>query len=501
MPTLNRRSSARTPAKHFLAGLCILALIGLVPALPALAPPVRAATDTVILDSRQTAEVAFGQTIVFTLETPWEKPPPAQVTLLFGLPHGASRSLVHVRSNLARKLLTAEHIWEIGDSLVPGADLEFHWRIKVADGSSYSTRPSIVVYEDSSLPWSRIGDGRVEIVWHEGGEAFGNKALAAAQAALGRLKESFGAELERSTRIVLYADVARMRRALGGGTSPWVAAQAIAPFNVVVLYAPPDSSELEVLIAHELTHIVVEQVTRNPFSGPPAWIHEGLATYIESTGAPRFDYDGILKEAIENDSLISLRGLTATFPAKGSGAILAYAESNSLMRFVIDRYGSDAVRRLLETYRQGVTDDEAVRLALGLGLSELESSWLEHIGATAPLKSGSATSAPALPGAAEIPTAAAPSASAPDDQPEVTPAGTVQAPSTGAAEVPAQADETVAGAAPVNPTAPAAPQPQVASQIAPPTDAIRNVAVGTVIVIALLLAFVFLQFRRARSRK
>ena len=115
------------------------------------------------------------------------------------------------------------------------------------------------------------------------------------------------------------------------------------------------------LIAHELAHVVIGQITENPFSSPPAWIHEGIATYIESAGDPRFDYDGIVERAVRNGSLISLRGLTSTFPASNTRAILAYAESNSLIRFVIDKYGKESVRRLLDAYREGVTDDEAVQ--------------------------------------------------------------------------------------------------------------------------------------------
>ena len=320
-------------------------------------------------DSIQTAEVEFGNTINFKLETAWDGSEPARVTILFGLPDAPSRIFENVEPQGGGGKLTASHLWDIDGALVPGAEIEYHWRITAGDGSIFTTQPSRLLYQDPSLPWKLAGQGVVEIMWYEGDDEFGQAALRAATGALARIRDNFEVELRRTTRIVLYADIDLMRSALGGGTSPWAAGQAMSPFNAIVLHAPVTSRELDVLIAHELTHIVIEQITQNPFSRPPAWIHEGLATYIESAGDSRFDYDGIVDRAVREGNMISLRGLTSTFPAANARAILAYAESNSLMRFVIDEYGKDSVRRLLDSYRDGVTDDEAVQRTFNISLS------------------------------------------------------------------------------------------------------------------------------------
>ena len=330
-------------------------------------------------DSIQTAEVEFGNTINFKLETAWDGSEPARVTILFGLPDAPSRIFENVEPQGGGGKLTASHLWDIDGALVPGAEIEYHWRITAGDGSIFTTQPSRLLYQDPSLPWKLAGQGVVEIMWYEGDDEFGQAALRAATGALARIRDNFEVELRRTTRIVLYADIDLMRSALGGGTSPWAAGQAMSPFNAIVLHAPVTSRELDVLIAHELTHIVIEQITQNPFSRPPAWIHEGLATYIESAGDSRFDYDGIVDRAVREGNMISLRGLTSTFPAANARAILAYAESNSLMRFVIDEYGKDSVRRLLDSYRDGVTDDEAVQRTFNISLSELEELWLDHV--------------------------------------------------------------------------------------------------------------------------
>ena len=462
-------------------------------------------------DAVQTAQVEFGETINFKLETAWDRSEPARVTILFGLPDAPSRIFENVEPEVGGGKLTAGHLWDIGGALVPGAEIEYYWRITAGDGSIFATQPSRILYQDLSLPWKRAGEGVVEIMWYEGDDEFGQTALRAATGALARIRDNFEVELRRPTRIVLYADIDLMRSALGGGTSPWVAGQALMPFNTIVLHAPVSTPELDVLIAHELTHIVVDQMTENPFNSPPAWIHEGLATYIESAGDPRFDYDATVEQAVRDGSLISLRGLTSTFPASNARAILAYAESNSLMRFVIDKYGKDAVRRLLDSYRDGVTDDEAVRRTFNISLSELEALWLDHIDPsrrpavnpepTTPQPGKKTSTATPTPQPAQTATAAALAVS-PTPAAESrtsTPASQAAAPtptSTSESSTPAPTLEQAA----VTPTIPGPAIVSTDSQIPPPTSVVRNVAIGTVVVIIVLIGFVVHQVISSRSR-
>jgi hypothetical protein len=359
-----------------------------------LAPPAALAESHELTGANQSARIDFGEEILFLLEAPWSGPAPSSVTVFYGLPDGALRTFAYADDFTAGPTLSASYSWDIRDILVPGAEIEYSWRVITAEGDRLTSPPSVLVYEDPDLPWNRVSDENVEIVWHAGGPEFGEQVLAYSQAALTRLEETFGISLEHRTRIVIYEDGNRMREALGGGTSPWVGGQAIGPFNVIVFAATPFTPDLELLLAHELTHIVIDQVSDNPFSSPPSWIHEGLATINESAGALRFDYPGIVEDALERDALLSLRGLTGSFPASSSGAILAYAESNSLLLYVIDTYGADSIGRLLRAYRQGVTDDEAVNIAIGIGLTQLEDDWLASLRGEEPARKEKSEPAP-----------------------------------------------------------------------------------------------------------
>jgi hypothetical protein len=455
----------------------LLALLALGLAL-ALAPA--ALADTAELAGAAGAvEVDFGREILFTLEAPWDGPEPVSATVFYGLPDGALRTFARAEDLAVVTGLTASYSWDIRDVLVPGAEIEYHWRVTDAAGEQFTSAPAVFVYEDSSLPWEIIANEDVEVRWYAGGQAFGERVLGVTVDALARLEDTFQMRLEHQTRIIIYADGDLMREALGGGTSQWVGGQAIGPFNVIVFNATPTTTDLDMLLAHELTHIVIDQVSDNPFSSPPSWIHEGLATINETTGDLRFDYPGIVDDALGQDSLLSLRGLTGSFPASSGGAILAYAESNSLVNYVIATYGAESIGRLLGAYRDGVTDDQAVQAAIGISLDRLERQWLAWLrGEELPADEVDE----AAPAAAATPASAAGEAPAPATPATPAPVAAVATPGVVvpvAEPVPSTADPAPATSAPP----PAAPVPTaVDSEASFPTGPVLLVVAGVVLV-------------------
>ncbi len=334
-----------------------------------------------------TADVDFGDGITFGLEMPHAAAEPAGVEVRYGLPDGIVVRRSPAAVELTDGVLRATYAWEPRIPLVVGTEIEYQFVIRPVDGPETRTAPASVSYIDASLPWTTASEGLVEIWYHAGGEAIEADARAGIRAALDILRHSFGAELERPTRLMLYADIARMRQDLGGGASPWVGGAAIAELNVTVLYAPTESRDpldLQATVAHEITHIVLEHRTENSFGSLPAWLHEGLATTVESTISERFPYDDLMIRIVAQDEFVSLRGITGSFPAASQAALNAYAQSNSLVGYIIETWGEEGVARLLEAYAGGVSDNEAVQEALGVSLDELDRAWLGTYGVASP---------------------------------------------------------------------------------------------------------------------
>jgi hypothetical protein len=122
-----------------------------------------------------------------------------------------------------------------------------------------------------------------------------------------------------------------------------------------------------------LTHLVVHQATFSPYGQLPLWLDEGLATY--SQGALDSDLRSSLNTAISQGTLISVRTLCSPFSAYTDKARLSYAESYSLVEYLLDNYGQDKMLDLLTVLKQGSTYDEALTEVYGFDIDGLDASW------------------------------------------------------------------------------------------------------------------------------
>ncbi len=374
---LPRASGQRLPSRLVLA-LVALGLAGL--AWLTLGPGTAGAASSIPADL--SAQVEIRSAITFQLDAPWTGPPPSRVSVLFGLPDGVVTRRGRAPFEVDDGRLTASHRWRPRGTLLPGAEIEYRFEVRDADGK-VQTESSTVTYIDLDLPWQTQSEGLVDIWWYAGDDSLATDAANGIRRGLDALQAQFDLALQRRTRLVLYADGERMRADLGRGTRPWVGGVAAARFNLIVLYASEfewGRSTLPSTIAHELTHIAIEHAVGEPPRNIPTWLHEGVATVVESSVAERFSYDDIVDGAFAADRLISLRGLTGSFPVRSGGALLAYAQSNSFVRFIIDRWGGSSITQILDAYRDGALPDRALQQAVGLDLADLEAQWLATLG-------------------------------------------------------------------------------------------------------------------------
>ena len=126
-------------------------------------------------------------------------------------------------------------------------------------------------------------------------------------------------------------------------------------------------------------HLLVQEVSFNCFWDMPTWLNEGLASYSEGPLA------GFLAEeldlAIRSRGLISVRSLSSNFPADRTHALRSYAQSNSIVTYLIEEHGWQKMRELLALFGEGSTADDALRRVYGLDTEELDGLWKEYVGA------------------------------------------------------------------------------------------------------------------------
>ena len=126
-------------------------------------------------------------------------------------------------------------------------------------------------------------------------------------------------------------------------------------------------------LPHELTHLLVGEAVFGPFGNIPTWLNEGLAMYSGGQG-PDYMQDA-LNVAVRTNNLISIRSLAGSFPADSSSANLAYAESRSLVVYMIGTYGWEKMRSLLAVFKDGATFDKGLQSVYQMDVDALDAKW------------------------------------------------------------------------------------------------------------------------------
>jgi len=259
----------------------------------------------------------------------------------------------------------------------PGSGVDYWWVVENAWGDKVETKPVRVQFDDNRYSWRSLTGGKVTIYWYEGDRAFAQELMAMAQQALTRLTEDIGAYLERPIELYIYADAQDLQGAMIY-PQEWTGGVTFTRYGVIAIgISPVNLYWGERAIAHELTHLVVHQMTLNPYSSLPTWLNEGLAMYAEGELEPV--YRELLNGAITEGNLISVQSLSSPFSAYAAEASLSYVQSYSLVEFLIGDYGRGEMLELLNTFRQGSGYDEALEKVYGFDMDGLDTLWRGYI--------------------------------------------------------------------------------------------------------------------------
>lgn len=261
--------------------------------------------------------------------------------------------------------------------LPPGSIVDYWWIVKDADGGRIETAPSRIQFDDNRYSWRSLTEGEVTIYWYQGNDSFAGEIMLSAQQALARLTEDTGAYLEKPVKLYIYA---RTQDLQGAMIYPqeWTGGVAFTRYGIIAIGIAPDNLQWgKRAVAHELTHLVIHQMTSNPYNDLPTWLSEGLAMYTE--GALGLEYTVYLDKAISEEKLVSVRSLSSPFSAYAGQSYLAYAQSYSLVNFLISRYGQTQMLELLLTFREGSSYDDALEQVYGFNMDGLDTLWQDYV--------------------------------------------------------------------------------------------------------------------------
>jgi hypothetical protein len=258
----------------------------------------------------------------------------------------------------------------------PGVVIDYWWVVKDAAGNKLQTTQNQYVIADNNHKWTNLTQGKINLYWYGQNQAFGQTVMTAAQEALSTLAGDTGATPNKTINISVYTSSGDYAAAVLGAPE-WSGGVELPQYNTVLVLIRPDALDADLSgVAHELTHVIVNQITFNPYNSIPFWLNEGLAVTVQySQGDLPLEFTNALYSAIADDTLISVRSLSDPFSAYTDKAYLSYAESVSIVSYLIEQYGSTKMDQFLITFEHGSTYDAALKTNYGFDMDGLYTQW------------------------------------------------------------------------------------------------------------------------------
>jgi hypothetical protein len=329
-----------------------------------------------VTENEATAEFPDGITFTLDAET---TDPIASLELLYRAPGMETLSVELPPFEAGSTDLEIEHPIDLRAGELPvGIDVQYRWRITEADGDVVETPEQTLSWFDDRYDWTPLSGPNVTVYTYDADPAFQQAILDAAERTVTSLAESYGAVMEQPVRVWVYADKDHLYGALAPNSEPWIAGAAYPALHVIMAVLPPgDYDEVGRVVPHEVSHQVLHQATKNAFNSPPQWLDEGLATYWQESGRDRF-YSYALELAATGE-VPPLRTLNGTFPYERDGATASYAFSLTAVMYILDTWGDEGMSKLLATFDEGITYEDAVEQGLGITFDELDRRWREDL--------------------------------------------------------------------------------------------------------------------------
>jgi len=325
------------------------------------------------------ADATFGVNMTFSAS--WTGAPPDRVELLLGF--GGEERLVVPVELVSGQL---DYRRDLANGyLPPNTSVAYRWRAVIGAQVTLSPEGSVLYDDDRpGLEWRQAQVGSATVHWYDANETiarrFGDLAGDAADAAADLL----GHPLDDPIDIFVYDAREDFQGAVGPGAREWIGAATYPHLRTVFMWLGAGSTAyLDTTLAHEVSHVVFNDATANPFHEPATWLNEGIATWSEFATADT-ERDLVSLEAGSADGLMAFAALTDQFPIDARGASLAYAEGTTMVDLIIHDFGTDAMAAIAEAYRSGATDEDAILSGTGVSFEALREEYFAAFGVTEP---------------------------------------------------------------------------------------------------------------------
>lgn len=193
---------------------------------------------------------------------------------------------------------------------------------------------------------------------------FGDRVLALLERARTNLCTKYGMELKQPVVVEIFGSQKDFGvRTFGMPDNPGFLGVC---FGKVITANSPSaqvsrSANWEAVLWHEFCHVVTLELTRNRM---PRWLSEGISVYEERQANPVWGQhmNATYREMVLGTDLTPVSKLSGAFLNAKSGMHVqfAYYESSIVVEYLVEKYGQEALRKILKDLYDGVGINEAI---------------------------------------------------------------------------------------------------------------------------------------------
>lgn len=193
---------------------------------------------------------------------------------------------------------------------------------------------------------------------------FGDRVLALLERANTNLCTKYGFELKPPIRVEIFGSQKDFGvRTFGMPDNPGFLGVCFG--SVITANSPSAqvsrSANWEAVLWHEFCHVVTLQMTRNRM---PRWLSEGISVHEERQANPVWGQhmDARYREMILGEDFTPMSELSGAFLNAKSGLHIqfAYYESSLVVDYLVEKYGIEALRKILKDLHEGVAINDAI---------------------------------------------------------------------------------------------------------------------------------------------
>ena len=316
-------------------------------------------------------EVHFPDQVVFKLEAESESLI-IEVTLFYRLARQDIEVYGYPEFTHATRVSADFTLKTSGANYLPsGVDIEYYYRIVDAHGNSLETRRFSLEFRDPRYEWQELRRGDLVVLWHDLPVRRVEGVAEEIEIRLKAVKDVLGLETVPPMKAVILNSSREARRVFpviseAATRGHLYGGFAFRDFDLFVLAGLSVDG-----MVHEMTHLLVGEAVDSPLARVPAWLNEGLAMYFESDSQRQ---ETTAARAARDGSLFKLRSMN-TVPGRPEDVRLFYAQSRSVVQYMIDEYGAERMKALLRVINTGTPIEKAVKEVYGISLEDLEGQW------------------------------------------------------------------------------------------------------------------------------